>query len=184
MTDYVSPDPRNYAIFKGNCYFTPEGGARRHLGNVAGFSLEPAAERLDHFSSMAGINKRDRSVVVQTTATITMTLEEMTLENFKLALLGEDDEEATSGNRRIKLLAVSEQRGVLEFVGSNDVGPKFHHTFPSVSIAPEGAFEFIQAEAAWASLTVTAEVEAQEDGSFGTTELLNSAEEATEGVTA
>lgn len=191
MVDFVSPDSRNYAVFKGSVWFTPEGGTRRHIGNCAGFSFTPEVERLDHYQSMTGIRTRDRSEVVQVQANISIIIEEMTIENFKMALLGIDHPEAdTNGNERILLLANTASRGQLEFIGANALGPRLNHTFPSVSIAPSDAVEFIQEEAEWAQITVEAQVESQtievdgEDVSyFGITEAQDSGEGSTEAPT-
>ncbi len=159
-----TPDPANYAVFKGNVYFTEDGGSRRHVGNVAGFTLTPAVERLEHFSNMSGLRTRDRNVPIQTTVTLSFIIEEMTLENFKMAMMGVAGEEDTDGNQVLLMMADIERRGRLEFIGNGAVGPKWNFDFESVSITPEDAQEFLSEDAAWSQITVSAEVEAQTAG--------------------
>src|SRR5688572_17811530 len=85
----TAPNVNNYVVGKGNVYFTPEGGSRRHLGNCPAFNVEPELEELEHFSSMEGVRTKDLTVVLSKSATITLTLEEFSQENVALALMGE-----------------------------------------------------------------------------------------------
>lgn len=171
MTDYTSPDVRNYTIFKGNVFFTPTGGARRHLGNCTQFSFEPAVDTLDHFTAMQGIKKKDFSATLSQTATLSLTLEEMTKLNLQMALFGGDiaADPLTSTEYHNKLgfdiFAVSEVTGMVELEGSNDVGPKYNIKLPSVTFKPNGAIEFI-GDADWANVQLQGDVLAVGD-SFG-----------------
>lgn len=171
MPAYPTPDPRNYAIFKGIVHFTPEGGARTDLGNVSGFSLTPEVEKLPHYSSRSGVKTKDREVVVQKTNTITMVLEEMTALTFRLALLGTQGTD-TDGNIVIEVDDTDLLRGLLEFEGTNEVGPKWNFNFPSVAISPSGAIDLISEE--WAAIEVTGDIEAT-NGVFYTATLQDSA---------
>lgn len=168
---YATPNPGNYAVFKGICHFTPEGGTRRDLGNVAGFSLTPEVEKLDHYSSRQGIRTKDRSVVVAKTQTIEFILEEMTPENFAIALVGTESED-TEGNNVIDVGSEDAVRGLLEFTGTNEVGPKWSFNFPTVSLTPSGAIEMIGED--WAQITITGDVEADTDGHFYRATMLDS----------
>ncbi len=171
MTAYPSPDPRNYAIFKGIAHFTPEGGVRTDLGNVSGFSLTPEVEKLPHFSSRTGIRTKDREVVVEKVNTITMILEEMTPLTFQIALLGTPGED-TDGNQTIVVDDTDLIRGILEFDGTNEVGPKWSFNFPAVALSPSGAVELISEE--WAAIEVTGDITAT-NGVFYTATLQDSA---------
>lgn len=179
MPDFTSPDVRNYAIFKGNVYFKKSGDAtRRHLGNCTGFNFEPAVDTLDHFSAMQGVRKKDFSAVVGQTATITITLEEMTLKNLQLALFGGEiaaDGDTTDGgaNLGFEIFAASEVSGILELEGSNDIGPKYNIRLPSVTFKPNGGIEFI-GDQDWANTELQGEVLAVGE-SFGRIWLQDSA---------
>jgi hypothetical protein len=146
------------------------------MGNIpeATFQMEP--EKLPHFSSMAGIKKKDFSATVSITGTLNLVLEEITEENFKLALLGGDTEDNTDGNNVFYIGEVESITGIVEIIGSNDVGPKYTHTFPSVTFTPADAVSFIGEE--YNSISLEGEVLAVTVGSrtyFGTTELQGSA---------
>lgn len=175
--DYASPDVRNYSIPKGDLYFTPADGmpgqgVRRHLGNCPAANLALEVEMLEHFSSMEGVRTKDFSATLSKTATLTLTLEEMTRANLRLALLGGDDSTDTEGNFGFEIgvnIAIS---GVLEIVGKGDIGPRYHTTLYNVSITPAGGVDFIGEEIA--GLELEAECNAVA-GSFGRQVLLNSA---------
>ena len=146
MPDFTSPNTANYAIPKANVYFTPEGGARRHVGNVPAANFAMEIERLEHFSSMAGIRIRDFTAVTSKAATLTLTLEEMTLDNLRIALLGGDtepDPDNTDGDLSFEIGAASSISGKVEIIGSNDIGPKYTYVFPSVTFIPSEGVDFI-----------------------------------------
>ncbi len=171
MPDFTSPNVGNYTIPKGNAYFTPDGGARRHLGNApeANFSME--VEKLEHFSAMAGIKTKDFTAVLSKSATVTITLEELTLDNFRIALLGGDNEPdpaSTEGDLSFEIGTEDAVTGKLEIIGSNDIGPKYTWVFPSVTFTPSGDGVNIISDSddAVASIQVEGDVNAV-NGSFG-----------------
>lgn len=171
MTDFTSPDVRNYAIGKGSAYFTPAGGVRRHLGNATAFEIEPTIEELDHFSSMAGVRTKDLVAVLEKSGVIRITLEEMTRENVQLALMGGEIDSDTDGNATFEIMANNLTRGRLEFIGNNDVGPKWSYDFPSVAFRPNGSINGISEE--WQAMELEGEIEAVL-GKFGTATLQES----------
>lgn len=86
----TSPNTDNYFIGKGNVYWMGEGEtAWRHVGNVPEFEVSLTIDKLDHFSSMEGTRKKDRSIVREQSGTVRMVLEELTAANLELALMGE-----------------------------------------------------------------------------------------------
>lgn len=170
----TSPNVLNYFIGKGNLYFTPAGGEERHLGNAPEVEITPEIERLDHFSSMTGIRSKDRSVILEKSMTIRMVLEEMTVENVRLMLLGGTATLNSAGNAEFEMFTENAITGALRFAGSNSVGNQVNITMPSVSFTPSGSLSLISDE--WGNLEVTAEILAV-DGSFGTVELVETEEE-------
>lgn len=160
----ASPNPLNYFIGKGTLSFTPSGGSPRDLGNAPEVEITPEIERLDHFSSRAGVRSKDRSVVLEKTLTCRIVLDEITAENLGMLLLGS---EVTDGS--FEIFAVSEITGSLTFTGTNDVGNKITVSMPSVSFGPSGSLSLISDE--WGQIELTADVLLSEttDGStFGT----------------
>ncbi len=177
MAELTSPNVNNYGVLKGNVYFTPSGGGtRRHLGNAPQFQIELGVDKLDHFSSMTGVKTKDQSIVLEKTCTLTMVLEEITLKNLQLALLGgaiaSDTDTTNGGLQGFEIGAVAQNNGVIELIGSNDVGPKYVMTLYSVNLAPDGAIDFIGDD--WAGLQITGDVLAV-NGSFGRIDLQDSA---------
>lgn len=179
MPDFTSPDPQNYALFRGNVYFTKQGDdpitGRRHIGNVNGFEFEPSVERLDHYSSMAGTRSKDYSVALEVSGQLTITIEEMTAENMSLALMGALDTDS-DGNKRVSILSEPLVRGKLELIGTGDVGPRWNFEYPQVAFAPNGSISLIS-EDDWAAIELLGEVELV-DGVAGYAVLQDSAESA------
>ncbi len=180
MAELEAPNVHNYQIGKANVYFTPEGGARRHVGNCPSATFQVEAEKLDHFSSMAGIKKKDFSATVSTTGTLKLSLEEMNPDNLALALLGDDPAADTStegaGNIGFNIGANESVTGRLEIIGSNDIGPKWTYDFYSVTFTPDDAVSFIGED--FAALALTGDCLAQDIGggktSYGKAILQNS----------
>lgn len=179
MAELTSPDTGNYAVLKGNVYFTPSGvgGTKRHMGNCTQFDFEPAVNTLDHFSSMTGIKTKDFSEALEKSATLLLTLEEITLSNLQIALLGDtiagDPVTATSeghGLMGFEILANALVNGKVEIIGSNTVGPKYQIILPSVNFIPSKAISFM-GDSNWASIELKGDVLAV-NGSFGRLDLL------------
>lgn len=145
-----SPNPLNYSILKANVWWTPDGGARRHLGNAPAANLNVEVEKLDHFSSMAGIRTRDKSFVTGKTATLTLQLDEFTLPNLQLAMLGGDiaSGDNTEGDLEFDIGSSDAVTGRVEIIGTNDVGNRVSADLPSVSFVPSEGIDFISEEVA------------------------------------
>lgn len=155
-----SPDVLNYLVGKGIVSFAPTGTSTYiDLGNAPKFEFESNVTKLDHFSSREGTKLKDLSVITDRSATLNITLDEFSVENMAIALGGD-----TSGSD-IVIGGVSEFKGAIRFVGTNDVGPRWQWDFPSVSLTPNGAIGLISDE--WAQIELTGDVLAV-DGSFGT----------------
>lgn len=147
----TSPNPLNYFIGKGTISFTPTGGAPRDLGNAPEVELTPAIEKLDHFSSRAGVRSKDRTVVLEKTLTLRIVLDEITIENLALLMLG-----STPGGGSFEIFAEAEVTGAISFTGTNDVGNKVSMSLPNVSFTPSGSLNLISDE--WGQIELTADV--------------------------
>ena len=161
----AAPSINNYYIGKGIVYWTPEGGVERDLGNVPEFEFTPELEKLPHYSSRSGVRVKDRDVIIEKSATLRIVLEEFSLDNLAMALLGDAPVEDTPGNNTFNLFAVSELRGAIRFEGANDIGPKMTITLPLVSFTPSSSMNPISDE--WGGLEINGDVLAVA-GSFGT----------------
>ena len=161
----AAPNINNYYIGKGKVYWTPDGGAERELGNVPEFEFTPSLEKLDHYSSQAGVRSKDRSVVLEKSAQLRIVMEEWSVENLALQLMGDTPADNGSGDMEFDLLAEDEIRGQIRFVGANSVGPQVTITLPLVSFIPSSAISLIGDE--WGTLELAGEV-LTSAGSFGT----------------
>jgi len=162
----TSPSVQNYHIGKGVVSFKEVGQSTyRDLGNAPSFVYTPAVEKLEHFSSREGVKTKDFSAITQISATIKVTLDEITGENLQYFALGEAGTD-TDGNFTIEALQKTEFVGDIRVVGTNDVGQRVDFD-ATVSFIPEGDFSFITDADEFTTLELTAEVQRDVNGSFG-----------------
>lgn len=156
-----SPDELNLSMFQGNVSFTPTGGSKFHMGNCTRFVFSPTVDKLEHFSRMSPIRAKDKTVTRQVGATVALTLEEVTLENLAIFMQGDSSTDEIAG------MTVTDQEGILEFVGTNSVGNQVTWT-GKVSFSPAGDFDMLKED--WAEILLTADV-LLDGGSYGKTSL-------------
>ena len=163
----------NYTVGKGIVSFKKTGDPSYvDMGNCTEFEFTPEIEKLDHFSSREGVRTKDKSVIIQKSATLRMVLDEWTVDNLKKAVLGSSAQDS-SGNDVIQIFNESSVAGSVKFSGTNDVGPKYEWIFSLVDFIPSSAISLISDE--WGTIELTGECAAV-NGSFGTvTELSVSA---------
>ena len=165
----TSPNVDNYFIAKGVVKFELAGQTGYvDLGNCPEVEFTPTLDKLDHFSSMAGVRVKDRSVIREKSATIRIVMEELTPDNLGLALMGAvTDVTGPPIGATVDIFSLSEIRGALRFIGQNDIGPRVQYDWPNVSIIPSSSINLISEE--WASMEITADVLADPTtGKFGT----------------
>ena len=157
----MTASTNNYLLGKGILYFDrfddaglPTGEV--DLGNCPAFSLQPTVETLDHFSSRSGLKVKDKSVTVQAGLTAKFTLEEFSLANLAMALLG------TVTNDVIAILTESEIRGKLRFAGDPAAGPHYNCTLWTVTLKPTSEVGLITDD--WGKIDFEAEVGKDETG--------------------
>lgn len=161
----LSPNTENYFVGKGVLLFKPDGQSYFHfLGNVTEMEMEPTLEVLDHFSSMAGVRSKDKTVVLEKGGSVRIVMEELTARNLALFLLGDVD--LTDPDLpTIEIFGSNLKGGALTYVGTNEIGPRWNFEFARVEFVPSGSFNPISDE--WGNLEVTGQL-AQADGTFGT----------------
>lgn len=162
-----SPNVENYYIGKGIVYIKrTEDADYVDVGNVPEFEFTPEIERLEHFSSRAGVRSKDRTVVLEKAATIRLVMEEWTARNLALALLGTVDN-ANPDEVTIDIFSLNSITAAVKFVGTNEVGPKWTFELPNVEFIPSAALNPISDE--WGQIEVTGDVLFDEaTQSFGT----------------
>ncbi len=85
----ASPSTENYLYGKGEVLFKPTGGSGYlHLGNCPAYGLNVELEKAEHYSSMAGTKEKDFSKVTQKTVKSSITMEELSVQNLNLVLMG------------------------------------------------------------------------------------------------
>lgn len=164
----VSPNPLNYYIGKGIVSFQKSGDSSfRDLGNVTVFEFQPEITLLDHFSSRTGVKTKDRNVLTEKSAKLSMTLEEWTLENLRLALLGGPIEDASSADSGIfAIFAANQISGAIRFIGTNDIGPRFQIDLFNVDFVPGKSINPISE--GWGALELVGNVLIDGNNNFGT----------------
>lgn len=95
-------NPNDYVLGRGIVYFASVNASGfplefRDLGNCPEFSASLESERIEHQSSRQGLKVTDKEVVISTSASITMTLDEINLDNLALFLSGDVSEFAQAG---------------------------------------------------------------------------------------
>jgi hypothetical protein len=159
----TSPNVQNYHIGKGIVSFKEAGSATFiDLGNAPSFVYTPNVEKKEHFSSREGIKTKDFTAITQISATIKVTLDEITPENLAMFALGDLASDGT-----ITGLTKTEFTGTLKVVGTNDIGQHVGWT-GDISFVPSGDFSFITDSDDFSTLELEAEVQKAVDGSFGT----------------
>lgn len=154
----------NYYIGKGIVSFKKTGDTGfTDLGNVPELEFSFNINKLDHFSSRAGVKSKDKSVIIEKSATVRMVMEEVTLENMALAM-GGTITTATDGSKSFGMMNLNAIEGILKFTPSNQIG-KQHSWEGTVSFAPSGSFNPISDE--WGSVEVTGEILVDGSGNFG-----------------
>lgn len=98
------PDGRDYVIGKGRVFFdkmlpgTKTLTGERFLGNAPELNDSQDNETLDHFSSTEGLNERDESIIIEQNQNISLTVDNINLENVALWYGGNVETETVAGS--------------------------------------------------------------------------------------
>jgi hypothetical protein len=162
---HQSPDIRNYLIGKGTISIMLAGDSSwRDLGNCPTFEFTPNLTKLDHYSSRSGVKKKDRVVVTEKTGTLKIVMEEWTVQNLALALMGASS--LNSANQEeIDIFSENTITAQVKFTGTNEVGPKWEYLFNAVDFIPSAALNPISDQ--WGQIEVSGDVLADINGKFG-----------------
>ena len=109
----------------------------KDMGNCTSFSLAPTEETKKHYSSREGVQKVDLEVTTSRELGVKFTLEEYDKNILAMALFGD-----TSGFS-INLMQATEVVGTLDFVGTNELGPRYHVQLWKVKLRSTGEVNFI-----------------------------------------
>jgi hypothetical protein len=161
----TSPNPDNYYIGRGIVWWKAGGvGAWRDLGNAPSVQFKANIKKLDHFSSRLGLKTKDKAVVIEANATVTLLLEEWTPDNLALAMMG------VEGTNPFDVLGQTDITGSFFFLGTNQIGAKLASYLPIVSFTPGKTLDFISADK-YGDIELIGDVLSDPvTGKFGTTE--------------
>lgn len=134
------------------------------IGNCPTFEFQPEVTKLEHFSSRSGIRERDHSVVTEKKGTLNITMDEWSVENISLAVLGTTT--GSAGSSVTEIFDSSSVMAQVKLTMSNDVGKKYEWYFKNVSFNPNNTVSIISDT--WGELQITGDVSADASGSFGT----------------
>jgi hypothetical protein len=164
----ASPSTSNYHIGKGIVSFKEDGGSTfLDLGNAPSFLWTPKVEKKEHFSSREGVKVKDFSAITQVGATIKLTLDEINAANLAIFTLGEVGAPDVDGSVTVSAFKKLEVVGVIQVVGTNDIGQKVDFT-GRISVNPSGDFSFISDKDDFSTLEIEAEVQRDDTtGDFG-----------------
>jgi hypothetical protein len=134
------------------------------LGNCPKLEFTADYDTIDHYSSMAGIKTRDLRVITNIRGGINITLDEITPKNLAMGLIGTTPT-GSVGSETFNLLAGATNNGILKFVGTNEVGPKYAYLWPNVAFTPSKTTGVITDE--FVTLEMEAFVNKDASGVFG-----------------
>jgi hypothetical protein len=112
----------------------------RDLGNAPTFNLSISLDKLEHLSSREGIATQDMEVTRSRKFQGSFELEEMDRENLRLWLMAE------TGSFGVRPMTAGEIRGTLDFVATNDQGPRYHYQGWDVKLFPKGDLGLISTD--------------------------------------
>ena len=148
----AQPNVTNYSIGKGMLYIAPYSANPVYVavGNCPTVTVEHKVDRLEHFSSMAGIRTRDAYPVVQVGYTVTFETDEICAENLTRFVLG------TNNGDNISALDAVDLDYCLKFVEDKEIGDiNRTYEFSKCKVGPNGAGALVSEE--WGVLSFVAE---------------------------
>jgi hypothetical protein len=123
----------NYTLGRGRVYFsafapgteTPLG--ERYLGNTPEFNATFETERLDHFSSDAGIREKDDSVMLQVNRTGSLTTDHISPANIAFFFFGDAEvltvSQATVTDEAVGVDGIGVEVGMFYQLGRSNLNP-------------------------------------------------------------
>ena len=144
---------QNYTIGKGILTIAEwSGGAigtYYDVGNCTSLEVEPAVEKLHHYSQRSGFRTKDKTSIIEANYTVNFVLDEPAATNLNKLLL------ATTSGLKVQALQGVNTEYALKFTADNPTGPNHVWDFWKCYLSPNGAFQLIGDE--WQTLSFTAE---------------------------
>ena len=142
------------------------------IGNVGKFTVTPQPEIKEHYSSMTGKKLVDKIAIVSAKAEFSLEVDEWTLDNAGMALLGLQATDTVG--TFIEIMGAQSVERQLKFTGSNDFGGRVEVILPQCFFMCKDAISLIGDD--WGPLTITGQILRENlTGSFGTMRFLTGA---------
>lgn len=109
----------------------------RDIGNAPTFNLVITIDKLEHYSAREGIATMDLQVIRTRKLEGSFELEEFDRENLRLWLM------AQTGTWSVDPMTAGQITGLIDFVGTNDVGPNYHYEGWVINLFPKGDMALI-----------------------------------------
>jgi hypothetical protein len=108
------------------------------LGNITAAEIAPDVSYVEHFKSVKGNRRKDKTVAITKSINIPFTFDECSTSNLKRFFLGHDNTAAT----RAIMLGDNELEGraVLNF--QTNIGTNFIYVIPKCMLRPDGGLAF------------------------------------------
>lgn len=126
----LAPNTENYTLGKGRLFLAPYDSndvlqAERALGNAPNFTYSITVDSLDHYSSMAGLRAKDKSVVTEVTPNLNFTLDELSTENLNLLFFGSSESVSQTAGEDTGQVISSPEKGRWYDLGKRSVGATY-----------------------------------------------------------
>lgn len=139
----------------------------RDIGDCPVFEMTPNVSKMDHFSSRGPRRYKDRSDVSQVELALRIQLDELTAENFAMALTTHVSSGASSSHYAysMEIMQDAEIQAAVRFVGTNAIGAKVQIDLPNVVFSSSAAMNLIVEQ--YGNLEIQGDVQGATNGSFG-----------------
>lgn len=111
-----------------------------HVGNIQKFSMTPNATVIKHKNTQGSLKAIDKVSTTLVEMTFEASLDEWTMDNLKMALLGQSDTDTAGEFLKIGVEPVERQ---LKFVGAGKFGGRYEVLIPRAFINASAAIEFM-----------------------------------------
>ena len=144
-----------------------------HIGNVGKWTLTPSPEVKEHYTSMGGSKELDKIAITAKKADFELSVDEWTLDNTVMALLGLQATDTTG--TYVDIMGASQVERQLKFEGSNDFGPRVEIILPHVFLYCKNPLSLIGED--WEPIVLSGSILRNNPptGSFGSLRFLTGA---------
>ena len=112
----------------------------RHLGNIVAGEVTPDITYLDHYKSIEGDRRKDKTVAVTKSVSIPFTFDEISEENIKDFMYALDTTSTKKASVLQKVSVPVEGRAILRL--KTNVGQDFSYTIPKCALKADGGLSF------------------------------------------